>query len=155
MNWIVSPSFRGHFQRASPGAGCPGILDHRGAFPPHTHPHTLSFHVNEDSLINLSSFLDACAPTFLDAAHCKPPFRLHGNLMSHITLSVETPPGEGIPTPCVKHEELYLGDGFIQIPGAFIRPVPGSISSCTSSPTIELSGRDRVEEAMWEDLKDA
>lgn len=53
----------------------------------------------------------------------------------------------------MKLEELHLGDGFIEIPGAFIRCVLDSISSRTLNHlTIELSERSQATKATWEAL---
>jgi len=53
----------------------------------------------------------------------------------------------------MKLEELHLGDGFIEIPGASINCVLDSISSRTLSHlTIELPGRSQATETTWDAL---
>lgn len=165
MNRITFPSFRGRFQLSRPGArwswdsGYTSVLHFLARMP--IRFHTTSLYVNRDNLGNVSSFLDACAPTIrrilLDTAGCKPSLYLTSQCMiSHATYPVRTTPAGTLLAPCVKLEELHLGDGFINIPGAFIRCVLDSISSHTLRHlTIELSDRSRTKDLTWKALDEA
>ena len=161
VNHIILASFRGRFKltsargRLSLDYGRAEALYLLACMP--IRFHTVSFYVNKNNLSNVSSFLNACAPTvrtvFLDAAHCKPFLSLHHNAWPHVTFPVLVSPVDGLLAPCVKLEELHLGDGFIEIPDAFICRVLDSISSRTLNHlTIELSDRSRATDATWKAL---
>jgi len=165
VNQIIFPSFRGSFKLTSPRGrlswdyGRTEALYLLACMP--IQFHTVSFYVNKNNLINVSSFLDSCALTvrriFLDAAQCKlhPPPPQY--MVYNIAYSVKTAPDGGFLVPCVNLEELHLGDGFFDIPDTFIRCLLDSISSRTLRHlTIELSDRSRAKiRAVWEALDEA
>lgn len=142
---VVFPSFRGRFQLTNPrdrlswnfGQAKPLCILARIPI----RFHTVSCYINKHNLGNLTSFLDACGSTvrriLLEAAYLK------------------ALPAVELLVPCAKLEELHLGDGFIDIPNAFICRVLDSISSRRLTHlTIELS--DRVQEGVnWEALDNA
>lgn len=73
--------------------------------------------------------------------------------MASYHIPVEASPDDGFLVPCIKLEELHLGDGFIEIPDAFICRVLDSVSSrVLSHLTIELSDVSRVAEETWKTL---
>ena len=72
MNRIIFPGFRGCFQLTRPGAQWSWDSGHTSALHFLAHMpirfHTTSLYVNRDNLGNVSSFLDACAPTWMQPA---------------------------------------------------------------------------------------
>jgi hypothetical protein len=79
---------------------------------------------------------------------------LSASTVSHShRILVETLPADGLLTPCTGLEELYLGYGFIEIPGAFICRVLGSVTPCALVRlTVELPERIREREDKWKDF---
>lgn len=70
--------------------------------------------------------------------------------------SVQTAPDSGSLTPCVNLEELCLGYGFIDIPGAFICCILNPIPSGTLCHlTIGFPDRGWTKGAAWEALDEA
>jgi hypothetical protein len=164
VNGITFPSFRGRFKLTSPRGrlswdfGRTEVLYLLARMS--IRFHTVSFYINENNMNNVSTFFDACGPTvrriLLDAARCKPSLCLCKNAYFLTPHPVKTAPEHGFLTPCVKLEELYLGDGFIEIPDGFIRCVLDSISTRTLRHlTIELSDSAQATEATWEALDEA
>ena len=160
----ISPSFRGRFQLINPRGrlswdfGRTVELSLLARMP--IQFHTVSFYINRDNVGNASSFLYRCAPTVrkisLDAAFCKLSLCLLHDIPFHLPSPVEVPPVDGLFVPCVKLEELRLGDGFVEMPDAFICRVLDSISSRTLIHlTIELPDEIQREEAEWEALDGA
>jgi hypothetical protein len=144
---IISPSFRGRFQLINP-RGRPSwdfgrtvelsLLAHMPI-----QFHTVSFCINRDNVGNASSFLYRCAPTIrkisLDAAFRKLSLYFRHGIPFHLLSPVEVPSVDGFLAPCTKLEELRLGDGFVEMPDAFICRILDSISSRTLIHlTIEL-----------------
>ena len=160
---VVFPSFRGRFRLTNPrdrlswnfGQAKPLCILARIPI----RFHTVSCYINKHNLGNLTSFLNACGSTvrriLLEAAYREPSPFLHFNALSHVTLSVKALPVVELLVPCAKLEELHLGDGFVDIPNAFICRVLDSISSRRLTHlSIELS--DKVQEGVdWEALDNA